>query len=141
MRHKFRIWLPTWNSYRKSYYNSEATGIHTVGVLNNLYSNPNISQDTCVFEQWTGLTDKNGKEIYEGDIMEIPVNIAHQYEWEDRFIEQKCLVTFKNGVFAARWGHEGCNKEYPADGVVIGNIHENPELLGVTPKNPSVKFE
>ena len=119
MRHKFRIWLPTCDSYMKRYYNSEVIGIHTVGVLNNLYSNPNTSHDTCIFEQWTGLTDINGIEIYEGDIIE-----SETPHHGNHLIEE---VVFQQGMFMA------AGIEYALNDLnfikVVGNINENPELL------------
>ena len=73
-------------------------------------------------EQFTGLRDKNGKEIYEGDI----VRDMHPFE-KNRHSDE--VVEYEGGGFSpiAIPGWEGTPQvEYLE---VIGNIHENPELL------------
>lgn len=78
--------------------------------------------------QYTGLKDKNGKEIYEGDILE-----RHGY-WPIRIEYDKgCLmvrdldeVRYNNLILNVPI----CNFESINDWKVIGNIYENPELLG-----------
>lgn len=77
-------------------------------------------------EQYTGLKDKNGKEIYEGDIVD-PVS-------EDN-IFIKGLIEFDSdaGSFVlknenGRWQRFGVTV-IADDLEIIGNIHKNPELL------------
>lgn len=72
--------------------------------------------------QLTGLTDKNDKEIYEGDIL-------------DSF-SGKYRVSFNNGCFtiiddSKHFTLFTCPKN---EIQVIGNIHDNPELLTTTPQ-------
>ena len=71
--------------------------------------------------QYTGLKDKNGKEIYEGDAVE---GVHRHFEWK-----QKEKVFFLNGCFMiGNWNaHEFFNRFQHIN--VIGNIYENPELL------------
>jgi len=83
--------------------------------------------------QFTGLLDKNGKEIYEGDIVEF---------FDDMDVLRKEPVTFENGSFGFIIGWEqeeflGFNNEWlNLDELeVIGNIYENPELLEGVRKN------
>lgn len=79
------------------------------------------SVDPDTIGQFTGLHDKNGKEIYEGDILKAG---------DCGLLE----VRFVRGVFAFLWGGN-LDDEFPTCSPthewaeVIGNIHDNPKLL------------
>jgi len=94
-----------------------------------------------IYMQYTGIKDKNGKEIYEGDIVHIkdaPDYIDASEQYEDDFIARVIFCT--KGGFPSRYelkiiktnnGHGFISSTGQAeyDIEVIGNIYENPELI------------
>jgi uncharacterized phage protein (TIGR01671 family) len=108
----------------KQYYNSELIGLFYVGVANSISRNPNFEVSDCVFEQYTGLKDKNGNDIYEGDVLSIPI-IAFDTEEIVDFIQGP--VTFEDGAF--KFYGDNLGSATSRDVTIIGNIFENNELL------------
>ena len=80
--------------------------------------------------QFTGLTDKNEKEIYEGDVVFIEY-IDFDYS-EDGTCYIKTVVEYETERMRFNFSNYGKSviNTYKSCLEVIGNIHDNPELLG-----------
>lgn len=78
-------------------------------------------------QEFTGLLDKNGKEIYEGDVMK------GSYTDDDGKTQGvTTTIEFRYGRFEAVWGrgsHLCISDLHETNREIIGNIYENPELL------------
>jgi uncharacterized phage protein (TIGR01671 family) len=75
-----------------------------------------IIEDRFEFMQYTGLKDKNGVEIYEGDIVERDNGVVFSVDWEE--------IGYDDGGVGYGIKLDECKSI-----TVIGNIYENPKLL------------
>ena len=96
-----------------------------------LYS---LEVDPKTVGQYTGLTDKNGKRIFEGDIVLVPyIDPIFKCTWNDTSPCEWAIVKYCNGVFCVEYIESGDKFTLSAmDGYmkIVGNIYDNPELLG-----------
>jgi uncharacterized phage protein (TIGR01671 family) len=152
---KFRAWDKTtqknWN-IDKWHFEDEYLDLIEPGVS---ICNPRIEriwrkQEDVEIMQFTGLKDKNGREIYEGDVLDC---INGDIKTSDKsFYSGRCLgqvgfvgasfIVWPRPVVDGRRMHYGCevlsdgltkytweNEIAAGESTVIGNIYENPELL------------
>ena len=77
--------------------------------------------------QYTWLKDKNGKEIYEGDIVEYSIEWGY---WQQDYTINR-IVEYKEWHYNpfVHWHEEFTQKTYPECCEIIGSIYENPELV------------
>ena len=83
--------------------------------------------------QYIGLTDENGKKIFEGDIAEYEDEAPGQYEYHDSLIINHGVIKYSEGSFywtnAVNANLQDSAYKGVADCKVIGNIYDNSELL------------
>lgn len=118
---KFRAWDALNKEMRYSDKHDGEFYVNLNGVLY-FYKIPNSNEYFKSYDvmQYTGLKDKNGVGIYEGDIIEYT---QHHFNTEMLKIKRKvvCWKWDKWGIFETKAGE--------SDIKVIGNIYENSELL------------
>ena len=119
---KFRIWDGVKNEWLASS-NKDALpyyGFALVGEVMTVQSPPYWSLDEGnVVEQFTDLKDKNGTEIYEGDILVDDAGEPIEY-W---------VIKFSDGGFVGECAGVFESLFELTQLEVVGNIHENPELM------------
>ena len=116
---KFRAW---YKPEKKMIYNIQNEFEERIELGMDCFSDY-LKNDDFIVEQYTGLKDKNGKMIYEGDIVKMPDWAVEPKYKKVSFVKLSCgFEPFVNGCFE-------CVSPDSEEVEVIGNIHENPELL------------
>lgn len=105
-----------------------------------LYLNNKVNTDTI--GQFTGLFDKNGKEIYEGDLVKYTRYKVHSEYFKKDFIENVytvywneekhafyCTTKFESGGGASGYLDFHDERAEKEEIEVIGNIHDNPGII------------
>jgi uncharacterized phage protein (TIGR01671 family) len=136
---KFRSWKMHYGKLRRCIFSPfglieyaqrhpEAPVLHNEDVNDIRDFMPNAD----VIEQYTGLKDKHGKEIYEGDIVSEEFEYGGEKAktiWQVRWCDDECAFELH---YVSGFEVDDCwlvaddEENYK----VIGNIHENPELIG-----------
>lgn len=102
------------------------------GEINHFISYPfsnGIRVDENTIGQYTGMKDKNGKEIYEGDIVLCERNITPSIDKYTYIVGWNAGDARYNFIYKGGWSEiDACDHIFME---VIGNIYENPELLEV----------
>lgn len=149
-RFKFRVWhkkrkkmydvlhfhTQTWNN------GGEWVTAKGFNIITQQDINIQVEPKDGVIMQCTGLKDKNGKLIYEGDILDLYVSTKKLYRYQVKFEIGSFMLVSQDEIFDFKnvWNdyvyplsqlyYEYQNEEnYIDECEVIGNIYENPELL------------
>jgi uncharacterized phage protein (TIGR01671 family) len=131
-RFKFRVWdVKNKKVLPESYFAILGNG-KLIVTLSGYYNDfTNTNQDDYVIQQYTGLTDENDKEIYEGDILMYKTGSI-----PTTGVIGQVLYEADEGGYIFQWERKGPNQHHinlncdlAFESVIVGNILENPELL------------
>lgn len=124
---KFRAWIKTGNETDD--YVEPMTIQQMIHSKESTFSLEQLN-DLVDLEQFTGLKDVNGKEIYEGDIIKF-FGANKKIKAKNEF----GIIVYKADRYGAGFNSIIQNKEHGYGGIniaqdiVVGNVHTNPELL------------
>ena len=111
---KFRAWhIPT----------QQMLPYAQIGVIRTFTENGSYLSKECIFLQYTGLKDKNGKEIYESDIVNIDWLIIPVIWYAGAWMVEYFTIPTKS--YLSHFDE--------LDVEIIGNIYENADLLSTQP--------
>jgi uncharacterized phage protein (TIGR01671 family) len=137
---KFRAWD---SKYQKMYYSHgdnprvncfhgdweidlESENGDTIGTVG-------CDEKTYPLMQYTGLKDKNGKDIYEGDVLKVELGVGYSSKHYPSFTngtQRKSIITVEFDVNYQKYNtNPPPDTNFDREFEVIGNIHENPELI------------
>jgi len=147
---KFRAWDTIKNIFVDEgeitfyFYGDSRIEVHpnSITYIGDQVHNGEPERGRFIIQQYTGLKDKNGKEIFEGDILIFYIRLDADIDDAGHVFKCKGQVIFDNGTFIIKniepkvrpffyfdWDEmkigEHCEELY-----VGGNIYQNPELVG-----------
>ena len=139
-RFKFRVYVNENEEYPEKigYIDTEDFYVYPDGDIG--FFNADYDYAEYVIEQCTGLKDKNGKLIYEGDILLVEALDWKKKEgWEAERVKTYWSVEYKSYWNQCGFMVFGKNRRFHkpltrtvifnSEAIIIGNIHDNPELL------------
>jgi uncharacterized phage protein (TIGR01671 family) len=121
---KFRAWCKSDEGF---WIGEQTLNMWPISTLNNgEYTNR-------IYEQFTGLHDKNGKEIYEGDIVKNHTCHKHEMYFNGKLNELR-PPDVVDAIGVVKFDEHWCAFSFTSlsergELEVIGNVHQNPELL------------
>lgn len=120
----FRAWSTFKNEWVKHFYITESGLIYNMEQPHrDLIGAVPVEKSGLILMQSTGLFDKNGVEVFDGDIVKLQYTIASYFELFE-------VRQFRGGMWRIDNRRRGSDLWLRnEDCEVIGNIHENPELL------------
>lgn len=124
---KFRAWHKTWEEMGKvRRIRFDDDGNVTTVLFKGKEFGVNATIDKIVLMQSTGLKDKDGKEVFVGDIIKCTRGCPHEV-----YLEKEYGGTYVGGMPAIYL--KGIKEGYAWTGAeeILGNIYENPEILEV----------
>lgn len=141
MNPKFRVWHKEEKIMTKPFDLVDITdgydNGHEIAADNSLLGHyPFHEDDRFTIMQGSGLHDRNGTDIYEGDLLALIDEVHDQplYLQQAFFTEGAFFISHAIDIKACWWFLHSCLQKY--DVQIVGNIYQNPELIGKTNEQP-----